>query len=306
MHFAGAVAAVLLACLASPYGWRGALLPLELFPKITAWGGTYKAYIIEFMDLREFVARQGVPIAAANLYNRAECFLLWALPMSWIVPSAWRAARDGAGASRASTMSRLVVAGPVAFAMAMGLVLAAAMGLPGQGTPRGMIAVGRMAPVGLAVMGTVAAAIVVRSSGRAAMIAAMGGLAASVWMIWLRAYLFGAEPGPSAWLGVPGRGSVPVAWGSGVLGVAAAALAVGFGGARPFRIALAAAFGYLALQAIRNANLFGLAAGFVLAGNLGEWAAELSAEGPAGSRRTRRRPSRGCRRGRSWRRPPSC
>ena len=106
MHFAGAGAAVLLACLASPYGWRGALLPLELFPKITAWGGTYKAYIIEFMDLREFVARQTVPIAAANLYNRAECFLLWALPMSWIVPSAWRAARDGAGASRAPTMAR--------------------------------------------------------------------------------------------------------------------------------------------------------------------------------------------------------
>ncbi len=286
IHFVGAGAAVLLACLASPYGWRGALLPLELFPKITAWGGTYKAYIIEFMDLREFVARQGVPIAAANLYNRAECFLLWALPMSWIVPSAWRAARgDGTGVSHASTMARL--AGPVVIALAMGLVLAAAIGLPGQGTPRPMIAMGRMAPVGLAALGAVAAAIVVRSSRRAAMIAAVGGLAASAWMIWLRAYLFGAEPGPSAWLGVPGGGSVPMAWAAGLLGVAAAGLAVFAGGARPFRIALAVAFGYLALQAIRNANLFGLAAGFVLAGNLGEWAAELSAEGPAGSRRTR-------------------
>ena len=127
---------------------------------------------------------------------------------------------------RAPRRWRSRVAGPVAFGLAMGLVLAAAMGLPGQGTPRWMIAMGRMAPVGLAAMGAVAAAVVFRSSRRAALIAAVGGLAASAWMIWLRAYLFGAEPGPSAWLGVPGRGSVPMAWAAGVLGVAAAGLAV--------------------------------------------------------------------------------
>ena len=39
-HIGGAAVLVGLACLVNPYGLRGALLPLELFPKITAWGGT--------------------------------------------------------------------------------------------------------------------------------------------------------------------------------------------------------------------------------------------------------------------------
>ena len=39
---------------------------------------------------------------------------------------------------------------------------------------------------------------------------------------------------------------------------------------------LSVAFGYLALVAVRNVNLFALVAGFVMAWNLGEWAFELT------------------------------
>ena len=53
----GAGVLVGFACVANPYGLR-AFFPLELLPKITAWGGLYKSYIIEFGDLRELVHRQ--------------------------------------------------------------------------------------------------------------------------------------------------------------------------------------------------------------------------------------------------------
>ena len=52
IHVGGAAAVVGIACVVNPYGLRGALFPLELFPKITAWGGVYKSYIAEFGDLR--------------------------------------------------------------------------------------------------------------------------------------------------------------------------------------------------------------------------------------------------------------
>ena len=100
------------------------------------------------------------------------------------------------------------------------------------------------------------------------------------WVVWLRSYLFGPEPGPSAWLGLGGRGSTTLGWMTVSLGIAAAGLTHRAGG-RLFRMLLAVAFGYLGLQAIRNVYLFALVAGFVLAANLGEWAAELAAEFPA-------------------------
>lgn len=276
-HVAGVAAAVATACLINPYGWRGAILPLELFPKITAWGGVYKSYIIEFMDLREFVARQTPRIAAGNLYNRIECFLLWALPLSWIVPSAWRAsAADGVATGTSSRVGLWSLPLSAAVTLAPALVLLDVLGLPAQGTPGGMVLAGRMAPVALTVL-ALGSMWLLRRSWRAAAIAGCGLLAVAAWMVWLRAYLFGAEagPGPSTWLRAPGRGSAPLAIAAAVLGVPASALAIGRG-ARPFRIGLAVAFGYLAIQAIRNANLFALAAAYVLAANLGEWAAELS------------------------------
>ena len=70
---------------------------------------------------------------------------------------------------------------------------------------------------------------------------------------------------------------------SNTLGCLVAALLLATGGlvlragGRLFAMFVAVAFGYLALQAIRNMNLFGLAAGFVLTWNLAGWAADLAA-----------------------------
>ena len=51
-------------------------------------------------------------------------------------------------------------------------------------------------------------------------------------------------------------------------------------GGRVVRMLLAAIFSCLAVQATRNANFFGLVAGFVIASNLGEWTAAVLAERP--------------------------
>jgi hypothetical protein len=125
-HIGGAAACVGAACLANPYGLRGALLPLELFPKITAWGGLYKSYIAEFMDLQAFVQKQGLA-AAGNLFIRAECFLFWVVPLSFLVPAMWRAAAKRAGGT--SPVHAMAWCG--GFSLAVGLILACVLGFPG-------------------------------------------------------------------------------------------------------------------------------------------------------------------------------
>ncbi|HZW29556.1 MAG TPA: hypothetical protein VFF52_02550 [Isosphaeraceae bacterium] len=283
-HIGGAAAAVGVACLANPYGLRGAIFPLELFAKITSWGGLYKSYISEILDLRELVQKQGLALSG-NPYFRAECFLFWAVPLSFMVPAIWRAGRLAAGpaASLGASPAR-ALAWFGAFVLAAAMVLACVLGFPGLGTPGWMLRLGRLAPIGLVVLGTLGGAGLVRSSRPGASLAALGGVAEALWIIGLRAYLLGPEPGPAAWLGVPGPGAPVLGAATAVLGVAAAGLALR-AGARLFRMVLVAAFGYLALQAFRNISLFALVAGFVLACNLAEWAAELSAELPAGRRR---------------------
>ena len=56
-------------------------------------------------------------------------------------------------------------------------------------------------------------------------------------------------------------------------------------GGRLFILIIAILFGYLALQAIRNMNLFGLASGVVLTWNLGGWARDLASTDGSVSRR---------------------
>ena len=103
-HVGGAALVTGIACLANPYGLRGALFPLELYPKITVWGGLYKTYIIEFGDLRELAHRRG-PTAASDIYLVTECFLLWMIPPSFIIPAVGRA--GGAIAPNRASMSPL-------------------------------------------------------------------------------------------------------------------------------------------------------------------------------------------------------
>jgi tetratricopeptide (TPR) repeat protein len=278
VNVGGAALAVGLACLANPYGLLGALFPLELFPKITQFGGPYKALVAEFLDLREHIKSQGLP-ALGGLYTRTECALLWALPLSVLIPAAWRSSRTARHDERASPLE--IAAWACAFGAALFLVLASALGLPAPGSPPVLVPMARYAPLGLAVLGIAAAVLLARSSPRAALVAALGGLAEAEWVVWLKAHLMGLESAAMAW--PAGLGTAASGPAAALLGIAAVIL-TGRTQARGsmFRLLLAVIFGYLALQAVRNIGLFGLAAGFVLTWNLGAWAAELAAswEGP--------------------------
>jgi tetratricopeptide (TPR) repeat protein len=273
-HVAGATVLVGLTCMANPYGFRGVLLPLELFPKITAWGGQYKSYIIEFSDLKEFVRKQG-PSGATSFYVRAECFLLWVLPVSFMIPAVWHTGRR-VPLNGAWTKGCVGIAG-----LAVSLVLASALSFPGAGTPVWLMQLGRLAPFGLVALGVLSAAVIISSSRRVALLAMTGGASLATWVLWLRAHLLGAEPGLSAWLG---RNDLLVLGSCAALLGSAMAVLIWRAGGRFFAMALAAVFSYLALQAIRNINLFGLVAGFLITLNIGEWATELSNEARAQER----------------------
>ncbi|HWE39093.1 MAG TPA: hypothetical protein VG406_21270 [Isosphaeraceae bacterium] len=260
-------APVVAACLVNPYGIRGAMLPLELLPKITASGGPYKAEIAEFMGPREFVERWSAPVAANVPYLWAFVFLLLILPLSFLLPATWRLWERTRG-------DRPARPGAWAFGvvLAVAMAIVGALGLPGKGMPAGRIEAGRMMPIAAVVVGAGAAIALGTGDRRAARLALAGSLAFAAWSAWLRGHLFGPEPGPSAWLDAAGlAGPVVVA----AAGVAAAVMTLR-AGASLFRLLVATAFGVLGLLAVRNANLLGLVGGTVLAWNFGEWAGRLA------------------------------
>ncbi len=249
--------AVGLACLANPYGLRGVLLPLELFPKLTEAGGAYKAYIGEFMSPRRMVETYWRPVPGHDLYLRLFVFLLAALPLAVLVPSVWRAAKAG---GRAGDEGPAWAGG---MALGLGLALAVALGLPGPTAPVFWTTLGRAAPWLMAGAGGAAAVALWRRSPSAALLALAGAGAAGGWSAWLVGHLFDNEPHLGAGLLALGLG-IPAAW----LAIRA--------GSRPFGPLLAASFAVLGLMAVRNMSLFGLVSGAVLAAELGEWAAERS------------------------------
>ncbi len=265
LHLGGAALALVPACLVNPYGWRGALLPFEVFPKITAWGGPAKSYVGENMDLRTFVQTVGLEGAAGNFFFRAECFLLVMLPLSLIVPAVWRLAPPASSAGAAD--QRRSVPWLVAFGLAVGLVTACWLGFAEAGTAAWIAQIGHLAPWGLVAGGILGAVLLLagRSSVAAALLAVSGGAAEAAWIVWLRGHLSGAEPR----LYVAGIGAI--------FGLTATVIILRHRQrGRLFRVILSVAFAYLALIALRNINLFALVAGFVMAWNLGEWAFELT------------------------------
>ncbi len=265
LHLGGASLAALLACLANPYGLRGALFPLALLPKIASRSGPYKSYVGEFMDLQTFVEKLGREQAGADFFFRSEYFLLLVLPLSFIVPAAWRASRPALSHGGLRVRESLLWLGAAGASAA--LVAAHVLGVAEEGVPAWLAWLARIAPAGTWVLGLLGAflILVARLDKSAALLAAVGSAAAAVWMAWLGRWLFGRPPGPFF--------TATTA----ILGLTVAFLIVradrGWG---LFRLLLAVAFGYLALAAVRNINLYGLVAGFVLAWNLGEWAAALA------------------------------
>ena len=272
MHVGLASVAVVAACLVNPYGVARRLFPLELFPKIGPHGGIYKANIIEFYYPSKFLQDARVPIAIRSLFGRGEYFLLLMLPISFLVPAIWAIWTEAAprdGPTRPAFASRWLLG----MAIAIGLTIFATFSLPLASTPAWLIQAGRWVPAGFLALGFVAAAVVVWRSPLAALLSACGGVALAGGLPWLQADLIGHKPGA---VGLFDIGPIGWPWVAGPAAAAALFLTLRAGG-RLFRVLLAVAFGYLALQAIRNVNIFGVMAGFVLASGLGEWAAKVIA-----------------------------
>ncbi len=276
-HAIAATAAVAAACLVNPYGLRGVLFPLEILPKIAPWGGVYRTSIVEYMSLQASIERFGVSVMASNLYYRCALFLMGALPLSFLIPAMERYIRRHAR-HRATLASSL---GPGAgLGLALLCIGAVVLSLPTATVPNWLAQLTCIAPLALAALGVTGALLLVPVSGSAALLTLLGGIAEAAWVFWLRAYLFDLQPaaipgslaGPMHWAGTSSLSSVGrLAAGC---GMAAAFLTLRSGGRQQvFRLLLAVAFTYLALQAVRNISLFALIAGYVLTCNLGEWAA---------------------------------
>jgi tetratricopeptide (TPR) repeat protein len=264
LHLGGATFATLAACLVNPYGLRGALFPLELFPKIASRQGPYKSYVGEFMDMRMFVEKLGREQAGADFYFCAECFLLIILPLSFIMPAVWRASRPTPPERRVGlreTMYWLSAAAGFAALAAIRVLFVSESGIAAW--------MARSAPLGTWILGLVGALLILLALRNiaGALLAAVGSAAQAVWMAGLGRWLFGREPGPFFMVTAA------------VLALVVAGLILRASrGQGIFRMLLTLAFGYLALSAVRNVNLFALVAGFVLGWNLGEWMAALFPE----------------------------
>ena len=268
-HLILVLAAVAIACMVNPYGVRGALFPLELFPKISDPANPYKAYVDEFTNLHLVVRDQIRGSVAAHPQIRAHIFLLMLLPISFVLPAAWNKWRSSFGESQGvrgvgetAWTGGLVVACSLAMAFVLGLSMPA--------TPGWLVSISRAVPTITLSLGACAALrLAVRSRVLSATLFA-GSAAVAAWMAWLSAYLFDD--------GAAGYGLNIGTLGYLVAGFAAVSVVLVIrAGASIFRLLLAATFTYLSFQAIRNTNLFGLVAGAVLAWNVSEWLAELAA-----------------------------
>ena len=266
-HLLPVSAAVVIACLINPYGARGALFPMELFPKISDPANPYKAYVDEFSNLRMVVLDRMMGAQGAHPHIRTQIFLLLALPWSFVLPAAWenwRSSVAGGDSAGINGYTRWAAGLIVASALA----LAGALGMPLPGTPRWLVGIGEAAP---ATMLVIAVAVALPLSAYARIAAATlvtGAAAAAIWTAWMSAYLFDDK---AAHFGLTAKMLVYCGAGLGALSAAFMVRA----GTSAFRLLLVLVFTYLSFQAIRNINLFGLVAGAVLAWNVSEWLAKL-------------------------------
>ena len=272
-HLLFVSAAVAIACLTNPYGVRGALFPLELFPKIYDPANPYKAYVDEFSSLQSVVSDRMRGATGAHPHVRTQIFLLLALPWSFVLPAAWEnwnSSLRGDVSVRASGSTGWVVG----LIIASILVLVAALGVPLSGTARSLVGISGAAPAVMLMLSIGAAVPLAGRSRLAASTLVAGSAATAVWTAWLSAYLFndgatrfGMSTGMLACLGGGlGALSVPI---------------IVRAGSSTFRLLLVATFTYLGFQAIRNINLFGLVIGAVHRfRNVSEWIAKLQGGRP--------------------------
>ena len=267
-----ASAAVAIACLVNPYGVRGAFFPLELFPKISDPANPYKAYVDEFTGLREFVRTQMKTAPAFYPHVRAQFFLLLLLPWSFVLPAAsklWHS--TSVGSEQTKALSFTLWAGGLVLSCV--LITAAVLGIPLSGTPPWLVSISRAAPFAILGVGVGVSLVLAARSRLAATTMAVGAATVAAWTFWLFHYFFEGL--------LTNRGMGGPVFTYIVAGLVAMSLPlVVRGGASVFRLLLMGTFTYLSFQAVRNINLFGLVAGSVLAWNLSEWFARLTAERP--------------------------
>ena len=266
-HLIPVSAAVAIACLINPYGVRGAMFPLELFPKISDSANPYKAYVDEFTTLRGVMQDQMRGAAGAHPHVRTQIFLLLLLPWSFVLPAAWEkwqaafGVRGQAGAFGATCWA-------CGFVVTCVVVVTTILGVPLPGTPRWLVGASRMGPAIMLIFGAFGALSLASRSRVASVTMAIGSAALAAWTAWLCSYLF--DDGTSPY----GVSALVLGYACAVLGASSLGLVVHAGGS-VFRLLLLATFTYLSFQAIRNINLFGLVAGVVLAWNVSEWIAKI-------------------------------
>jgi hypothetical protein len=270
----GASAAVVLACLVNPYGLAGARTPLDLYEKVAEAGNPYKEYIEEFRTPREFVAAVS-PEAAFN--GGPFCclpFLLLLLPVGFLLPALWRAGHGGKDeegplrpdADSSGSLSPVLGTGSGwlgLLAVSVFLLAAHALTLAPRGRPAWLVFAGGAAPPLFAAAGVAGGLVLFRRSWSAAVLSLAGGFALAAWIVWLKGHLVAdrvTADGPSS----PWSPSLLVA----TLGAAVAVPLLLWHGASLFRLLLAAAFAYLALNATNSLTRFGLVAGFLLSQDL--------------------------------------
>jgi tetratricopeptide (TPR) repeat protein len=274
LHVGGAGLAVVAVCLVNPYFIQGAHFPFDLFPKVADPNNPYKRYIDELMSPAEYVKDATAPVAGRNWFFMAFYFLLLLLPVSFVYPALWRAwsaappvGKLRRGATGTDLQLRRWLGGLVVILVLLALHT---LTLSGQGAPGWVVALGDNCPLLFLVGGAAAGLLLRRRSPAAAGLACGGAATLALWMAWLQASLLGAGRGLLSGLAV----------GQGSLYAAAAALVAGllvlYWGGNLFRLLLAAAFSYLALQALQNWSRFALVAGTILAWNFGEWACLLA------------------------------
>ncbi len=255
----GAVAAaVVLACLVNPYFLQGACFPFELFPKVTNPNNLYKKYIDELHSPADMVKSNTLHIFGKNWFFLAFYFLLSILPLSFLYPAAWRAA--GAATTRRWFL---------ALAAILVLLFLGTLSLAGTG-PLWLTALGdNVAPLCL-VCGFSAAWALRKHSPSAALVISMAGAFQAACLFWFDMRILGRGRGLLADSASSRSAEILFA----LSGIVAVALILRWK-SDLFRLLLASAFSFLALQALQNWTRFALVAGTVLTWNFGEWIAAM-------------------------------
>jgi tetratricopeptide (TPR) repeat protein len=274
-HIGGVAVAVAAACLVNPYFLKGAWFPFDLFPKVADRNNAYKKYIDELQSPADFVSRSTLRLAGSNWFFLALYFLLSLLPLSFLFPATWRATQASPAMPKKPRSATELPAQPRNAAWLLGLgglvflLIFRTMTLSGNGWSW-LTSLGDNVPTAFVLGGGATAWFLRQRRPSAAIVAGVSGVALAACMVWLDVAILGAGRGFLTELRTPPTPLFAIA----------AAIALAFvlrWGGDLFRVFLAGAFAYLALQAMQNWSRFALVSGTVLTWNFAEWAAQLRA-----------------------------